>query len=254
MSPAADIEGAISALRSGAADYILKPVNADALRASVRRVIQRQRDEQEIARLSDGLAQSEVRYRSLFENTLDGLLILDNDQRVVDVNPAARSMLGWDSSADGKMRLDSLTLRAEGHARQAARSDFLGAGRSSGEYSFILPDGASIEIEYRAVEDCAPRLHLISLRNVTARKHAEERARQSERLAAIGETMAALVHESRNALQRSKASLEMLKLEVEDRPGNQTGQPRRKGPGRPTPALRRSSGMGRAAPSPPGVM
>src|SRR6185369_9336221 len=41
---------------------------------------------------------------------------------------------------------------------------------------------------------------------------------QSSRLAAIGETMAALVHESRNALQRSKANLEMLSLEVEDRP------------------------------------
>jgi len=48
--------------------------------------------------------------------------------------------------------------------------------------------------------------------------HAEERARQAERLAAIGETMTALVHESRNALQRSKANLEMLSEEVEDRP------------------------------------
>src|SRR5262245_49566038 len=47
---------------------------------------------------------------------------------------------------------------------------------------------------------------------------AEERARQAERLAAIGETMTVLVHESRNALQRSQASLEMLATEVEDRP------------------------------------
>jgi signal transduction histidine kinase len=59
---------------------------------------------------------------------------------------------------------------------------------------------------------------LISIRDITGRRQAEERARQAERLAAIGETMAALVHESRNALQRSKASLEMLRLEVEDRP------------------------------------
>jgi signal transduction histidine kinase len=41
---------------------------------------------------------------------------------------------------------------------------------------------------------------------------------QSERLAAIGQMMAGLAHESRNALQRSKACLEMLALEVEDRP------------------------------------
>lgn len=41
---------------------------------------------------------------------------------------------------------------------------------------------------------------------------------QSERLAAIGEMMTGLAHESRNALQRSQACLEMLALEVHDRP------------------------------------
>ena len=89
----ADIEGAITALRSGAADYILKPVNADALLASVRRVMQRQQDAREIARLSGGLAASEQQYRSLFEATLDGLLILDDEEQIISVNPAACSIL-----------------------------------------------------------------------------------------------------------------------------------------------------------------
>src|SRR6516164_5627591 len=34
----ADLSGAIDALRQGAADYILKPINADALRASLTRI------------------------------------------------------------------------------------------------------------------------------------------------------------------------------------------------------------------------
>jgi PAS domain S-box-containing protein len=54
--------------------------------------------------------------------------------------------------------------------------------------------------------------------DVTQRKRAQERLLQQERLAAIGQTMTGLVHEGRNALQRSKACLEMLALEVEDRP------------------------------------
>jgi signal transduction histidine kinase len=45
-----------------------------------------------------------------------------------------------------------------------------------------------------------------------------EKLLQSERLAAIGETMAGLVHESRNALQRSRACLEMLAVDIGDRP------------------------------------
>jgi signal transduction histidine kinase len=51
-----------------------------------------------------------------------------------------------------------------------------------------------------------------------ALRQVQERALQSERLAAIGQMMAGLAHESRNALQRSQACLEMLAMEVQDRP------------------------------------
>jgi C4-dicarboxylate-specific signal transduction histidine kinase len=46
----------------------------------------------------------------------------------------------------------------------------------------------------------------------------QQRLLQSERLAAIGEMVAGLAHESRNALQRSRACLSMLAHAVEDRP------------------------------------
>jgi signal transduction histidine kinase len=49
-------------------------------------------------------------------------------------------------------------------------------------------------------------------------KQAQELALQSERLAAIGQMMTGLVHESGNALARSKACLEMLAWEVEGKP------------------------------------
>jgi signal transduction histidine kinase len=42
--------------------------------------------------------------------------------------------------------------------------------------------------------------------------------RQSERLAAIGEMITGLAHESRNALQRTHACLELLTLKIEQRP------------------------------------
>lgn len=45
-----------------------------------------------------------------------------------------------------------------------------------------------------------------------------QRLLHSERLAAIGEMVAGLAHESRNALQRSQACLSMLAHRVEDRP------------------------------------
>jgi PAS domain S-box-containing protein len=54
--------------------------------------------------------------------------------------------------------------------------------------------------------------------DITSLKEAQERALQSERLAAIGQMVTGLAHESGNALARSQACLEMLALEVEDRP------------------------------------
>ncbi len=53
--------------------------------------------------------------------------------------------------------------------------------------------------------------------DITALKQAQERTLQAERLAAIGQMMAGLAHESGNALARSQACLEMLQMEVEDR-------------------------------------
>ena len=54
--------------------------------------------------------------------------------------------------------------------------------------------------------------------DITDLKQAQDRALQSERLAAIGEMVAGLAHESRNALQRSQACLERLALRAQDRP------------------------------------
>jgi PAS domain S-box-containing protein len=54
--------------------------------------------------------------------------------------------------------------------------------------------------------------------DITALKNAQERTVQAERLAAIGQMMTGLAHESGNALARSQACLEMLALEVQDRP------------------------------------
>jgi two-component system sensor kinase FixL len=200
----ADIEGAIAALRSGAADYILKPVHPDALFASIDRVIDRR--------------QAEQRYRALFEGAMDGLLMVAEAGDIIAANPAACQLLKQDESGLLAKGLTAFQIADSGNVRPATWGDFLRERTNQGECSLVRHDGSRVDVEYRAVMGFTPGLQLVSLHDITARKQAEERALQAERLAAIGETMAALVHESRNALQRSKASLEMLLLEVEDRP------------------------------------
>ncbi len=58
--------------------------------------------------------------------------------------------------------------------------------------------------------------------DITDRLAAQSRLVQSERLAAIGEMMTGLAHESRNALQRAQAALDMLELDLDQRPDLRT--------------------------------
>ena len=200
----ADLDGAVSALRNGAADYILKPINPDALRASLTRLTERKR--------------SQTRLRALFDNALDGIVIIDDDARYVEANPAACAIFGYSCEELLKLSIRDLVDLAPSQTFDAFWHDFLAVGRQTGESPMVRKDGSIVAVEFRAVANFLPGLHLSSIRDVTERKRAEERARQAERLAAVGETMTGLIHEGRNALQRSKACLEMLALEVEDRP------------------------------------
>ncbi len=198
----ADVATAVSALRLGAADYIIKPVNPDALRASLRRELEHQR--------------SERQSHALFENALDGFVIFDGNETIVDANPAVCSMFCLDRSALIGSSLRSLVASSKS-AQDSTTSVFTPAGPAS-ECRVRRGDGVEIEVEYQVTFNFSPGLNLASVRDVTERRRSEQRALQAERLAAIGETMTALIHESRNALQRSFACLEMLALEVEDRP------------------------------------
>ena len=101
----------------------------------------------------------------------------------------------------------------------------LKAGRSyTGENTNYGKDGTQFEVELHIspVHDHSGSItHFVSThREISERKRTEEQLLRGERLAAIGKAMMGLAHESRNALQRSQASLEMLRRRIENQPEN----------------------------------
>lgn len=74
-------------------------------------------------------------------------------------------------------------------------------------------DGQTRWIEHAAYRDGDHELWL--LHDVTEQQAEQARLVQSERLAAIGQMMTTLAHESRNALQRAQACLEMMQLDLD---------------------------------------
>jgi signal transduction histidine kinase len=229
----ADLHGAIAALRQGAADYILKPINPDALRASLARIAERKRSAEEIDRLNKVLQHRITELETLLEVIPVGIGIAEDPEcRRIRVNPTLARLLHIPLDANAslsappaerphfKVYREGKELAADELPMQQAAAR--GAGEWEVEIDIVHPGEEAVHL----LCYCAPLLDeqgksrgaVGAFLDITERKRSQERALQTERLAAIGQMVTGLAHESGNALARSQACLEMLALEVQDRP------------------------------------
>lgn len=219
-----NLEGAIQALRRGAYDYILKPINADVLRATLARIARHVQTE-------EALRQSEEQRQLLAEavrNLAEGVVITNADleppgPRILFANDAIRRITGYEVEELIGRSPRILQGRETDRPTLKRLKQSLAKGTTfKGEFINYRKDRTPYHVELliSPVRDARQRItHFVAAhRDVTDLKRAEEKAVQTARLAAIGQMVAGLAHESRNALQRSQACLEMLAMEVEERP------------------------------------
>jgi PAS domain S-box-containing protein len=133
------------------------------------------RDVTERVTQARALAESEARFRALFEGSLDALVLADDDGRYVDVNSAACELYGLPhAELLGKTAAD---FAAPGFDFDAAWDAFLDAGSMRGEFELVRPDGDTRVTDFAARANIRPGEHLSVLRDVTERV---ERERQLE--------------------------------------------------------------------------
>ncbi|AYH45608.1 PAS domain S-box protein [Azoarcus sp. DN11] len=154
-------------------------------------------------RARDALAldESQQRLQALFDNIRDGILLVDGNAAHVDANPALCAMLGYSREEMLHMALwDDVPPQLHGELGEMWRR-FLVTGALEGEFKCQRKDGTLVDVEYRAVANFMPDLHLCSVREITARRQTEEKlTRYTEHLKLLSRRLVEVQEDERRHL------------------------------------------------------
>jgi PAS domain S-box-containing protein len=179
------------------------------------------RDITERKRAEEQLRADERLLQSVLDHAPGRIAIKDTDGRLLLVNRRFAELAGksiWDVVG----RTDRCVFDGTGPDQVRANDCLALAGGRLMQFEEVLdlPGGPrtflSVKVPAEGVGFPGQVLFEFTT-DITERKRAEERALRSERLAAIGQMVAGLAHESGNALQRSQACLQMLANRATDR-------------------------------------
>ncbi|MEJ7599499.1 MAG: PAS domain-containing protein [Kofleriaceae bacterium] len=102
---------------------------------------------------------------ALFEGSLDAILLADDHGHYIDANPAACGMFGFPREQFiGRSLIDFAP--ADFDAAAGYRS-FLEQGRTRGIFPMLRSDGSRRVLDYTAIANVAPGVHLAALRDIT---------------------------------------------------------------------------------------
>lgn len=155
-------------------DWMLVPI-LDAA-GEVELLILTLNDVTERVRSQAKLMETEDQYRVLFDNSLDGVLLMTPNGSILSANPAACRMLGRSeeeicaAGRDGIVDIDDPRVRSALHERPEQ-------GSASGEMNFLYKDGAKIPVEVTTnifQERNGRILTSMFFRDITQRKKSEE--------------------------------------------------------------------------------
>jgi PAS domain S-box-containing protein len=168
---------------NGKRDYecILSPILGDT--SNVEAVICTARDVTERNQVEESLRESESNYRHLFEYANDSIFIIDlSNSRILDANQNAARRLGYTRKELLRLKTKDIDIPKPPEHQRMINQQLQATGSIIFEHGLRRKDGTAIQVEIssRIIEYCDQLVSLSFVRDVTARKQAEERMRLLE--------------------------------------------------------------------------
>jgi PAS domain S-box-containing protein len=210
----ADTQASIAALREGVTDYIIKPIDPKSLLVTLQHIGKRRAIERQL--------QTEHQFAEMIMQTSEAIiLVLDTHGRITRFNEYLADLTGRTlEEVEDRDWFDTfIPERDRETLRQFFRQAINNLSSRGNLNPILTKSGDEREVRWSnsLIKDRVGKVTgVLSVGlDVTDLIGAQEKARRSDRLATIGQTMTGMAHESRNALQRIRNSVELLEDELD---------------------------------------
>jgi len=203
----------MKAMELGAADYLVKSeIDIEKLERSIRYCIEQNR-------MLKKLKASEIKFRSIFENSHDVIYLSAKEGKILDVNKAAEQLFGY--SREEMLNMNASDLYENKNDRGKFASEINQKG-SCANFEVVLLDKSrnrkyctltsNIQKNTETGEICYQGI----IHDMTLRKKAEYDLMIAEKLAFVGKIARTLAHEVRNPLTNINLSVEQLEEFIQE--------------------------------------